>query len=66
MPVDATLARAWVTGFADSVTAAKDQLTKLDQAIGDGDHGANMSRGRVVTRPVVRLDAPHKSKRSKG
>jgi phosphoenolpyruvate---glycerone phosphotransferase subunit DhaL len=45
LPVDAALVRAWVTGFADSVTAAKTELTKLDQAIGDGDHGANMSRG---------------------
>lgn len=45
MPVDAALARAWVTGFADAVIAAKTELTQLDQAIGDGDHGANMSRG---------------------
>jgi dihydroxyacetone kinase-like protein len=53
VPVDATLARSWVTEFADSVTAAKDQLTKLDQAIGDGDHGANMSRG--LTQVVAKL-----------
>lgn len=53
MPVDAALARAWVTGFADSVTAAKTELTKLDQAIGDGDHGANMSRG--LTAVVAKL-----------
>jgi dihydroxyacetone kinase-like protein len=53
VPVDATLARSWVTEFADSVTAAKDQLTKLDQAIGDGDHGANMSRG--LTQAVAKL-----------
>ncbi len=53
MPVDAALVRAWVTGFADSVTAAKTELTKLDQAIGDGDHGANMSRG--LTAVVAKL-----------
>ncbi|HEV7655778.1 MAG TPA: dihydroxyacetone kinase subunit DhaL [Mycobacteriales bacterium] len=53
MPVDAELARSWVTGFADSVTAAKDELTKLDQAIGDGDHGSNMSRG--LTQAVAKL-----------
>jgi dihydroxyacetone kinase-like protein len=53
VPLDATLAKAWVTEFADSVTAAKDQLTKLDQAIGDGDHGANMSRG--LTQAVAKL-----------
>jgi len=53
LPVDAALVRAWVTGFADSVTAAKTELTKLDQAIGDGDHGANMSRG--LTAVVAKL-----------
>lgn len=45
MAVGAELARAWVTGFAAAVAAAKDELTKLDQAIGDGDHGANLDRG---------------------
>ncbi|MEO1224587.1 MAG: dihydroxyacetone kinase subunit DhaL [Pseudomonadota bacterium] len=28
-----------------AVQGAKDDLTKLDQAIGDGDHGLNMARG---------------------
>ncbi|MEM7444072.1 MAG: dihydroxyacetone kinase subunit DhaL [Pseudomonadota bacterium] len=28
-----------------AVQDAKDELTKLDQAIGDGDHGLNMARG---------------------
>lgn len=28
-----------------AVQGAKDELTKLDQAIGDGDHGLNMARG---------------------
>jgi dihydroxyacetone kinase-like protein len=45
VPVDASVATAWVTGFATAVAAAKDELTKLDQAIGDGDHGANLDRG---------------------
>ena len=45
MAVDAELARAWVTGFAAAVAAHKDELTKLDQAIGDGDHGSNLDRG---------------------
>jgi phosphoenolpyruvate---glycerone phosphotransferase subunit DhaL len=30
---------------ADAVIAATDELTALDQAIGDGDHGLNMKRG---------------------
>lgn len=58
MPVDAELARAWVTGFADSVTAARDELTKLDQAIGDGDHGANMSRGLAQAVAKLSGDTP--------
>ena len=45
MAVDAELARAWVTGFAAAVAEHKDELTKLDQAIGDGDHGSNLDRG---------------------
>lgn len=45
MAVDAELARAWATGFAAAVAAHKDELTKLDQAIGDGDHGSNLDRG---------------------
>ena len=48
MPVDTPLAEAWVREFASSVSAARDELTKLDQAIGDGDHGANLSRGMTA------------------
>jgi dihydroxyacetone kinase-like protein len=58
LAVDAALARAWVTGFADSVTAARDELTKLDQAIGDGDHGANMSRGLTAAVAKLAGDTP--------
>jgi dihydroxyacetone kinase-like protein len=48
VPVDASFAEAWVREFASSVSAAKDELTRLDQAIGDGDHGANLSRGMTA------------------
>jgi dihydroxyacetone kinase-like protein len=48
VPVDASFADAWVREFASSVSAAKDELTRLDQAIGDGDHGANLSRGMTA------------------
>jgi dihydroxyacetone kinase-like protein len=58
VPVDAVLVRAWVTGFADAVTAAKTELTKLDQAIGDGDHGANMSRGLTAAVDKLAGDTP--------
>src|SRR3954464_2732981 len=46
----------WVRTFARSVSAEKDQLTALDAAIGDADHGANMARG--MTAAVAVLDEP--------
>jgi dihydroxyacetone kinase-like protein len=45
----------WVRRFAAEVAARKDELTKLDQAIGDGDHGTNMDRG--LRKAVEKLDA---------
>ena len=46
----------WVRTFARSVSAEKDQLTALDAAIGDADHGANMDRGMSAV--VAALDQP--------
>lgn len=43
--MDIALARTWVQAVATAVDAHKDQLTQLDSAIGDADHGANMARG---------------------
>ena len=34
-----------VSAVADTIAAHADELTALDQAIGDGDHGLNMKRG---------------------
>ena len=42
---DVGVATAWLQGFADRVTEEKDWLTELDAAIGDADHGINMTRG---------------------
>jgi phosphoenolpyruvate---glycerone phosphotransferase subunit DhaL len=36
---------SWLERFAELVAQNKDYLTKLDSAIGDADHGANMDRG---------------------
>lgn len=36
---------AWVRAVAEAVTQHCDQLTQLDAAIGDADHGINMQRG---------------------
>jgi dihydroxyacetone kinase-like protein len=35
----------WIRAFAAEVGTNKEQLTQLDSAIGDGDHGINMDRG---------------------
>ncbi|WP_441343116.1 dihydroxyacetone kinase subunit DhaL [Nocardia sp.] len=42
MTVDAA---AWVRGFAALIDAHAEELTALDAAIGDADHGTNMQRG---------------------
>jgi phosphoenolpyruvate---glycerone phosphotransferase subunit DhaL len=45
----------WMSEVASAVEAEADHLTQLDSAIGDGDHGVNMTRGfRAV---VAALDA---------
>jgi dihydroxyacetone kinase-like protein len=43
--LDATARRALIQAVAAAVIARADELTALDQAIGDGDHGLNMKRG---------------------
>ena len=35
----------WIRAFAAEIGTNKEQLTELDSAIGDGDHGINMDRG---------------------
>ena len=35
----------WVRRYAAAIAAHKEQLTELDAALGDGDHGVNMDRG---------------------
>lgn len=43
--VTVSQAAAALAAACDAVVAAKDTLTKADQAIGDGDHGLGMARG---------------------
>jgi dihydroxyacetone kinase-like protein len=38
----------WVTRFAALVHEHRDELTRLDSAIGDADHGANLDRGMTA------------------
>ena len=39
-----------ITALADTIAAHSDELTALDQAIGDGDHGINLKRGFEAVR----------------
>lgn len=42
--------KALIAAVADTVATHADELTALDQAIGDGDHGLNMKRGFEAVR----------------
>jgi dihydroxyacetone kinase-like protein len=52
--VDVAALDAWVRGFAAAVAEHRDELTRLDSAIGDADHGSNLDRG--LTAVVGALD----------
>src|SRR5438132_4731767 len=43
--MDAPTITSWMTEIASEVRANRDYLIQLDAAIGDGDHGSNMTRG---------------------
>ena len=45
MRFDSTVREKLLRALAASMIAHADELTSLDQAIGDGDHGLNMKRG---------------------
>ena len=45
----------WIRAFAAEISANKEQLTQLDAAVGDGDHGINMDRGMSAV--LAKLDA---------
>ena len=45
MNIDSVAIRKLLTTAAERIFSHADELTALDQAIGDGDHGLNMKRG---------------------
>jgi dihydroxyacetone kinase-like protein len=45
MSLDPSLLKSLISAAAEQVIASAPELTALDQAIGDGDHGTNMKRG---------------------
>ncbi|MFJ4857146.1 MULTISPECIES: dihydroxyacetone kinase subunit DhaL [unclassified Streptomyces] len=52
---DAFSTDAWMRRFVETVQTTKDRLTSLDQEVGDGDFGINLSTGAHST--LRRLDA---------
>src|SRR5947209_14667326 len=54
MKLDSARKETLVRALASAVIDHADELTTLDQAIGDGDHGLNMKRG--ATAILERLD----------
>ncbi|GAA1380214.1 dihydroxyacetone kinase subunit DhaL [Catellatospora chokoriensis] len=56
--MDVALAKAWLDTAADAIAAQADQLTTLDAAIGDSDHGVNMNRGFGAVRTALAGAAP--------
>jgi dihydroxyacetone kinase-like protein len=53
--IDAAALERWIRAFAAAVAEHEEELTRLDSAIGDADHGANMSRGLKAV--LAKLDA---------
>jgi dihydroxyacetone kinase-like protein len=59
MMMDATVFRAWITQAAQLVIDNADHLTHLDAAIGDADHGINLSRGfQAAVKMLAETDPP--------
>src|SRR5439155_1152172 len=56
--LDVAGARAWLELMASAVNEHADELTRLDAAIGDADHGTNMDRGfRAVRQKALAVDS---------
>jgi phosphoenolpyruvate---glycerone phosphotransferase subunit DhaL len=45
LPVNRDTVNDWMSRFAGSMSEHREELVRLDTAIGDGDHGTNMDRG---------------------
>lgn len=55
MPITHAAIEDWMKRFAAEVAENRQYLTRLDGAIGDGDHGTNMDRG--MKKALERLEA---------
>jgi phosphoenolpyruvate---glycerone phosphotransferase subunit DhaL len=52
--IDAAALDRWIRAFATVIAENEAELTRLDSAIGDADHGANMTRGLKAV--IAKLD----------
>src|SRR5258705_9037297 len=67
MMIDRRARKLLFETVAQRVIASADELTDLDRAIGDGDHGANMRRGfEAVLAAVDKLSAKDLGESLKG
>jgi dihydroxyacetone kinase-like protein len=55
---DADFVRAWITRAAGAVETEREHLSALDAAIGDGDHGTNLSRGFAAVMRTFDVSSP--------
>ena len=55
MSLDAAWALDWTRRAAELIAENRAELTELDRAIGDADHGDNLERGMKAV--VAKLDA---------
>ena len=55
MAIDRDHTVAWMQRFAEEMAEHRQELIRLDTAIGDGDHGTNMNRG--MQKALEKLDA---------
>ncbi|MFI2782698.1 dihydroxyacetone kinase subunit DhaL [Streptomyces sp. ALB3] len=58
--MNVTLAREWVGNANTLISRQRDHLTELDAAIGDADHGVNLTRGFARAHTVI-TRGPHLS-----
>jgi phosphoenolpyruvate---glycerone phosphotransferase subunit DhaL len=56
--MQADVFRAWITAAASVIEEQRDHLTQLDAAIGDADHGINLSRGFTAVLAAMQTASP--------
>src|ERR1700745_1531287 len=56
--MQADVFRAWIAAAAAVIEDQRDHLTQLDAAIGDADHGINVSRGSTAVLGAIEAADP--------